>query len=189
MSEPKHITGLAAFQKNISTYQYQFKKVLEDTIISMNKTIIKKAIKYTPIETGDLRKSYDHHVAIHGNKYVGVVTVGGTNRGTRKKPMESNDPKKRPHKPIAYYALYVHEDLIAVHAYPTQAKFLERAIREVQGTVTGTFAKNIKDYVSGGSIPKPTIEIETLPAKVNKQTGIDKAKPIVKKPDHKPHGS
>jgi hypothetical protein len=30
----------------------------------------------------------------------------------------------------AYYAIYVHENLQAYHAAPTQAKFLERAVRE-----------------------------------------------------------
>lgn len=183
MSEPKHITGLTAFTKNISTYKYEFKNAVDRSLLMMNATIIKKAIIYTPIETGDLRDSYDSKVILKGNKHVGVVTVGGPSN-----KQISNNPKKRPHKPIAYYALYVHEDLTATHAPPTQAKFLERAIREVQGAIAATFAKNIKDYKSGGPIPKPTIETKNVPSKVNKQTGIDKAKPIVKRPDHKPHG-
>lgn len=179
---PKNVTGLATFTKNISTYKYEFLKNLYDTTVSINKTIIKKAIYYTPVDTGDLRKSFKQHVSIVGNKYIGVVTVGGADI-----KLPSNNPKKRPKKPIAYYALYVHEDLVTPHAPPTQAKFLERAIREVQGSITATFARNIKNY-KAGTTPKPTMESETIAAKVNTATGIDKAKPIVKRPDHKPHG-
>lgn len=43
------------------------------------------------------------------------------------------DYNSRPEIRVQYtapYAIYVHENLMAYHASPTQAKFLERAVRE-----------------------------------------------------------
>lgn len=45
----------------------------------------------------------------------------------------------------AFYALYVHEDLTKKHAPPTQAKFLEDAVRLTRGTCASIIAYAVSE--------------------------------------------
>lgn len=72
-------------------------------------TILKKSQQYVPVDTGLLKKS-------------GQIEVTGSGMGARAAVLYQTR-----------YAIYVHEDLSKYHAPPTQAKFLERAVRETRG--------------------------------------------------------
>ena len=48
----------------------------------------------------------------------------------------------------APYAWFVHEDMEAKHAAPTQAKYLSDALRRVRGTMTAVLERQLKASVS-----------------------------------------
>lgn len=74
--------------------------------------VLRKANYYVPKKTLALMNS-------------GHVEVEGKGFGARARVVYGDQ--------IAYYALYVHENMNAAHAPPTCAKFLERAERETRG--------------------------------------------------------
>jgi len=68
-----------------------------------------------PIESGDLRATaHLDGPHVRGDRIWFVMSYGSDKNGTAPAP----------------YAIYVHEDLEAYHDPPTQAKFLEDAIRD-----------------------------------------------------------
>ncbi len=79
--------------------------LLEKAIYEEANVIFNESQKIVPVDTGALRGSGVVHAPRHENHRTFVrVTYGG---------------------PAAHYALYVHENLYARHAAPTQAKYLE----------------------------------------------------------------
>lgn len=87
-----------------------------------------RSLAATPIRTGALRNSAQTHKARHeGGAVTGSVSYGGEG---------SVD-----------YALYVHEDVTASHAPPTQAKFLETAAIETSKDMDSRMADRIQRYL------------------------------------------
>jgi len=79
--------------------------LLEKAIYEEANVIFKESQLIVPVDTGALRASGFVHPPMKENNRTFVrVTYGG---------------------PAAHYALYVHENLYARHAAPTQAKYLE----------------------------------------------------------------
>lgn len=116
MAEPVYITGIEAVTKVVGTAVEKTKMKIAEGIEKASYIILKKAQGYVPIDTGALKAS-------------GRVEVTGSGKGARSKVIFGGTRE-------TYYALYVHENLEAQHAYPTCAKFLEKAARETAGSVT-----------------------------------------------------
>ena len=89
-------------QPGVTDDTMNFKAVIQD-VTTIGALIMKRAIEYTPVKTGELRKS------IYIKSVGSGIAIG-----------YSKD-----------YAIYVHEIGFYNHASPTQYKFLEEAAYEV----------------------------------------------------------
>jgi hypothetical protein len=102
-----------AAMKSVNLFQKGVAKAMEQAMEGIAMKIMGRALYLTPIDTGRLRNSA--RITKTGK---GLTTGIGFSFNT-------------------IYAVYVHENLMTRHDAPTQAKFLERAIREVMQEVPG----------------------------------------------------
>lgn len=117
-----HITGVHQVMRAIGKAKVEDARKIDDALTRICGVVLRKAIPYTPIETGALRESGRIEVTGKGFAARGEVVFGG---------------------PTAHYALYVHEDMTKKHVEPTQAKFLERAARETRGTAASILQRTM----------------------------------------------
>ncbi len=101
----------------------KIQRTINEAVIASAHTILRKSNLYVPVDTTVLMKS--------GR----VVTEGATGRDTVASVIYGG--------PGIDYAVYVHENTLIPHAYPTCAKFLERGTRETKGTRTAMLGKRI----------------------------------------------
>ncbi len=86
--------------------------------------LLEEANKICPVDTGDLRDS--GHVVVEGEGFSTEATVIYD----------------------AEYAIYVHENLDAYHAPPTQAKWLEETLRQYRGSISSMIRQEVKDAIN-----------------------------------------
>ena len=124
--------------RQIQLYRQGLREGSEEAMAAEAEQIRQKAITYTPIDTGALRRSSKVSQPRRVNQYVTNVSVtfggpapgaGTIGRSGRRAPGYVD------------YAVYVHEDPSARHAPPTQWKFLERAWRERQRAMAARIAR------------------------------------------------
>lgn len=101
---------------------------IDDALRKCAEVILRKALKYTPVDTKALYNS-------------GHVEGEGKGFGARYRVVFGG--------PDAPYAIYVHERLDQHHEPPTCAKFLERGARETQGTCSSILKRTL---VSGTAL-------------------------------------
>lgn len=89
------------------------------------KIILDKALYYCPEDTGFLRQSGDTEVNDLGDDGGEVVVFFS-----------------------AYYAVFVHENTRVRHDPPTQAKFLERAVRDTYNQVTWVMRTSFRNVMA-----------------------------------------
>jgi hypothetical protein len=94
--------------------------------------ILSKSHTYVPVEFGALRKS-------------GRVTKESTSKTQFRYRVDYGGP-------TAPYALIVHENPDAYHAPPTCYKYLERASRELKGTIAALIKRRLQAAVSTPSL-------------------------------------
>jgi hypothetical protein len=109
------ITGVQEVIRAIGKARAKTRDDIATTLERCGQVVLKKADQYCPEDKGNLRKS-------------GKVVTTGKGMGARAAVEYGGDE--------APYALYVHENLDAFHLPPTQAKWLERAVRESRGTIS-----------------------------------------------------
>ena len=113
---PVTVTGVDRTLRAIGRASTQDAIKIQDGLKKCGGVILRKSHQYVPLDTGRLRASG----RVETNEKEGfasrvVVVYGGTVE--------------------AYYAVYVHEDLVRTYRNPPRgAKFLERAVRETRGT-------------------------------------------------------
>lgn len=88
---------------------------IADALGRAAQAIYKRSQTLVPVEFGPLKAS-------------GRVEVEGRGFGTRAYVLYGNE--------LAYYAVYVHEDLTKAHASPTCAKFVTKALQQTRGVVS-----------------------------------------------------
>lgn len=103
--------------------------------------IINDSQRLVPVETGTLRASARvNEPELHGD----TLTVrAGYGYGSDINPISG--------EPAAGYAVYVHENVEAHHAAPTQSKFLEQPALERAAEVGPAVAIEIRKAVDGAS--------------------------------------
>lgn len=125
MAEPEYITGIDAAIKAVGKkLDRDMKYTINEGLKKCAEVILKKALKYVPVDTGALKASGRVEVEGQAKGSVARVVFGGTRE--------------------TFYALYVHENLEAKHEAPTCAKFLERACRETAGTCASIVAYTLE---------------------------------------------
>ncbi len=89
---------------------------IQDGLQKCGGVILRKSYQYVPLDTGALMRS-------------GRVETNGKPGFAARVAVVYGDTVE------AYYAVYVHEDLVRTYRNPPRgAKFLERAVRETRGT-------------------------------------------------------
>lgn len=144
-------------------------KGTRQVLLAGAREILALARYYCPVDTGALRasgrieirdnlgpRSLRLWVAFGGK--VGFVAPGGegsqdkgtANKGWRK--MKDFAPAHLQGQ-VVYYAVYVHENMFARHAPPTQAKFLERAVRESVDRLSYVLGREFEQVVKSAVDP------------------------------------
>lgn len=118
----KTSTTVMQITRAISKIRRDTEIKIADALEKAGEIILQKSQIYVPRETGALANS-------------GRVEVEGQGFGARSRVLYGGDS--------APYAVYVHENLEAQHKPPTCAKFLERAAREVGGTIAHVVAREL----------------------------------------------
>lgn len=155
---PELIVGLELVKKDI---QRQFRQLMYELGIY----IILDAIRYAPVDSGNLRASAlvfgktdsgarreflpVQHIAGGWSTYATnykpnirkLILSAGYTRAAAEQLLQDADTYVVLGF-TAYYALYVHEDLNAMHS-TGQAKFLERAVIENKQTLRALFGKRV----------------------------------------------
>lgn len=116
------VTGVQTAIRAISKARTEAAIRIVDGIDKCCDSALKKARFYVPKDTMALHDSGRKEVTGSGMGAKGRVIFGG---------------------PSAPYAIYVHEIQENQHAPPTCAKFLERAVRELRGTMSNIMKREI----------------------------------------------
>lgn len=114
------VEGLQTFVRAVGKAKAAIKLSMAEGVKKCAEVILKKSQVYVPVDTGDLKRS-------------GRVEVSGSGMGA-KAAVIYRDP----------VAVIVHEDMEAQHAPPTQAKFVERAVRESRGTCAAIMKRELE---------------------------------------------
>lgn len=134
-----------------------------DVLMAGAREILNLAKYYCPVDTGALRASGRIEVRDNlgprtlrlwiafGGK-VGFIAPGGEgsqDKGTANKGWKKMKDFAPAHLQgqVVYYAVYVHENMSAAHAAPTQAKFLERAVRESVDRISHVLGREFERVV------------------------------------------
>lgn len=125
MPDTPVVTGVSSVHKIVGRHKSELGIRLADAMEKCGGVIGRKGDYYCPKDTLALVNSRQIIVTGAGLNTVVQVTYGSEE---------------------AYYALWVHEDLDKYHEPPTQAKWLERAVRETRGTCKSI----VKRELSGG---------------------------------------
>lgn len=104
----KEIRGVKQVLEKLRRKYAEHERAAERGLRKVGLLIQRTAMPLTPIDTGNLRRSFAVR-KVQGQGFKAVFTVVNT----------------------ASYAIYVHENLEAAHRPPTRAKFLEVAIRSL----------------------------------------------------------
>lgn len=123
MTRMIQVTGIQAVIRAIGKARKKDAIKIAEGLEKSGHVILRKSQKYVPVETGALKAS-------------GQVITTGRGMGARTTVVYGSQ--------VAFYALYVHEDLTKRHTAPTCAKYLERAVREVRGTIASIVARQIE---------------------------------------------
>lgn len=123
------VTGVEMALRAIGKAKTKDAIAVADGLEKCANIILRKSNFYVPVDTEALKKS-------------GRVEKSGSGMGARAEVVYGGED--------APYALYVHENMQAAHAAPTQAKFLERATRETRGA----WASVLKRELEAGKVKR-----------------------------------
>lgn len=132
------ITGGARVEQAMKRIAASAARKFEQGTVKVGKEIYRISQVFVPVDTGELKES-------------GAFVVMGGGLNTIVEVFYN-----------AYHAGFVHEDLGAYHKYPTRAKYLEEAVRIVQGKAakiiaTGSVAGNLTIYDNLGGVTESEI--------------------------------
>jgi hypothetical protein len=124
------IDGVEATVRAIGKAAVVMERSIVEGLQKCGQTILKKSQTYVPVETGALKAS-------------GKVETTGKGFGARVFVRYGGSSSPR----TADYAPFVHENMEKYHKPPTQAKFLERAVRETRGTCASIMRRTLESGV------------------------------------------
>lgn len=116
---PIELIGVEGVLKAFGKARKETGERIEDGLEKCANILLRASLPLVPVETGKLKGS-------------GRVEVKGKGLGAEARVIYE-----------APYAIYVHENLEAYHAPPTQARFLADAIPKVRGTMTALLARQL----------------------------------------------
>lgn len=138
MAQPVQVTGVDAVLKAIGRAKVKVPPKVHDALVRAAYVVLSKAKYYCPVETGNLVATGQ------------VLSVKRTGLNSESRVVFGGHQ--------APYALWVHEHVWKKHKPPTCAKFLERAYREVRGTIGNMVKRELqvgtKRFIEGEEVPK-----------------------------------
>ena len=119
MSIEFSISGDDRITRGLDKYEDLLSDYLQAGLLEAGEFLLEKSQEIVPVDTGALRDS--GFVDVRGSGFGSEVVVGYTKE----------------------YAIYVHEDLRARHAFGTSAKYLERPMRQYAAKIQGIIGDSI----------------------------------------------